>query len=219
MENSNGKACTKCGITKEFSMFSKSGKCFKSRCKNCEAARVREYVKKNLELVKERKRKSWAANKNLEAHNERSRAYKARNPQKVKDSANKYARNNKKKIQKYYKERYHTDAEFNMSMKIRARIRKSLRLIGRGRKDRTINILGCDFKYFKKYLESKFTDGMSMDMVLSGKIHLDHIRPCASFDLLDPEEIKICFHYSNIQPLWAEDNMNKKDKLTWQKIV
>ena len=45
-----------------------------------------------------------------------------------------------------------------------------------------------------------------------GQWHIDHIRPCASFNLLDPIEQKICFHYTNLQPLWAEDNLKKSNK-------
>jgi hypothetical protein len=43
--------------------------------------------------------------------------------------------------------------------------------------------------------------------------HVDHIIPCASFDLTDPEQQRQCFHYTNLQPLWAEDNLRKSDKL------
>lgn len=46
----------------------------------------------------------------------------------------------------------------------------------------------------------------------SGEWHIDHIKPCASFDLTDPEEQKECFHYTNLQPLWAKDNLNKGAK-------
>jgi HNH endonuclease. len=44
--------------------------------------------------------------------------------------------------------------------------------------------------------------------------HIDHIRPCASFDLTDPEQQRQCFHYTNLQPLWAADNIRKGAK--WQ---
>jgi len=57
------------------------------------------------------------------------------------------------------------------------------------------------------YLEKMFTDGMTWDNY--GQWHLDHIRPCASFDLSDVEQRKACFHFTNLQPLWAKDNLIK----------
>jgi hypothetical protein len=50
-----------------------------------------------------------------------------------------------------------------------------------------------------------------------GKWHIDHIRPCSSFDLSDPQQQRTCFNYSNLQPLWAKDNLNKSNKLDWSK--
>ena len=61
----------------------------------------------------------------------------------------------------------------------------------------------------KAYLELQFTDGMTWEN--RGNWHIDHIRPCASFDLTDPEQQKQCFHYTNLQPLWAADNLAKSD--------
>ena len=49
-----------------------------------------------------------------------------------------------------------------------------------------------------------------------GKWHIDHIRPCSSFDLSKPEEQSICFHYSNLMPLWAEENLKKGSKLNYE---
>ena len=77
--------------------------------------------------------------------------------------------------------------------------------------DKSINLLGCSFNELKIYIESLFTENMSWDKVLTSEIHLDHIRPCSSFDLSNEEEQRQCFHYTNLQPLWAIDNLKKGD--------
>jgi hypothetical protein len=77
---------------------------------------------------------------------------------------------------------------------------------------KTIELAGCSLEDLMKHLESKFTEGMTWENY--GRWHIDHIRPCASFSLEDPEEQKKCFHWTNLQPLWAIDNLRKSDK--WQ---
>ena len=67
----------------------------------------------------------------------------------------------------------------------------------------SIELLGCNVDFLKEYIESKFTSGMSWDNRGIHGWHIDHILPCASFDLSDPEQQKQCFHYTNLQPLWA----------------
>jgi hypothetical protein len=95
----------------------------------------------------------------------------------------------------------------------------------------TKKLTGCTLEYLKNHLEKKFKDGMNWDNY--GQWHIDHIRPCASFNLLDPIEQKICFHYTNLQPLieqkicfhytnlqplWAEDNLKKSNKENYYDI-
>lgn len=89
----------------------------------------------------------------------------------------------------------------------RARVCKAMRQISKS--DKTINLIGCSAIELKDYLESLFIDGMSWENYGSRGWHVDHIRPCASFDLSDPEQQEECFHYTNLQPLWAEDNESK----------
>ena len=74
----------------------------------------------------------------------------------------------------------------------------------------TMKLVGCIIPKLKQHLEKQFKIGMSWENY--GKWHVDHIRPCCSFDLSKPEEQKKCFNYTNLQPLWAEENLRKSDK-------
>jgi hypothetical protein len=75
-----------------------------------------------------------------------------------------------------------------------------------------INLLGCSIKEAAKHIELQFVEGMSWSNYNYWTWHIDHIRPCSSFDLLDPAQQAECFHYTNLQPLWAEDNLAKGAK-------
>jgi len=90
---------------------------------------------------------------------------------------------------------------------IRSRIIHVLQ--GRTKSKPTLRLLGVNSKEeFKIYLESKFDKGMNWDNYGTAW-HVDHIRPVASFNLSDPTEQGKCFHHTNLQPLWAEENMVK----------
>lgn len=76
-------------------------------------------------------------------------------------------------------------------------------------------LLGIDKKtnpldFFWEYMEKRLRSGMTKKNY--GKWQVDHIRPCATFDLSISEEQMRCFHYTNLQPLWAEDNQKKSAK-------
>jgi hypothetical protein len=79
------------------------------------------------------------------------------------------------------------------------------------KKGKTMELVGCTTENVMKHLESKFTEGMTWENY--GQWHIDHIKPCASFNLEDVEEQKKCFHWTNLQPLWAKDNLVKGAKL------
>lgn len=70
-------------------------------------------------------------------------------------------------------------------------------------------LLGCTTENFVSYIETRFVKGMTWENYGAKGWHIDHIRPCASFDLTDIEQQKACFHYTNLQPLWARDNCRK----------
>lgn len=77
---------------------------------------------------------------------------------------------------------------------------------------KTMNLVGCSIQSLISHLESNFKPGMSWNNYGMRGWHIDHIRPCASFDLSKSEEQSKCFHYSNLQPLWWRDNIIKSDK-------
>lgn len=64
-------------------------------------------------------------------------------------------------------------------------------------------------KQFKKYLETKFKPGMNWDNWGVNGWHIDHIIPISRFNLLDPMEVQVACHYTNLQPLWSEENLKK----------
>ena len=121
-----------------------------------------------------------------------------------------------KKQVAYNNKRYHEDIEFRITHSLRTRINKVVKLKDATKCARTIELISCTPTFLKGYLEAKFTDGMSWDNY--GKLYIDHIRPCASFNMLNEDDQRTCFHYKNLQPLWGPDNLAKgsKDPLIWE---
>jgi hypothetical protein len=76
-----------------------------------------------------------------------------------------------------------------------------------------VDLLGCSVEELKKYLEIKFKEGMSWNNYGLRGWHIDHIIPCSKFDLIKEEEQKKCFHFSNLQPLWWNENLSKGNRL------
>jgi hypothetical protein len=111
-----------------------------------------------------------------------------------------------------------TNFKYKISSNLRCRVRQVLSNQCATKNNTTLTLIGCDIEFLKKHLESQFQEGMSWENYGFWKVgepmkwHIDHIIPCAKFDLTNPEEQKKCFHYSNLQPLWAIDNLAKGGK-------
>ena len=134
--------------------------------------------------------------------------YNLNNKEKVKFSKEKYRINNKEKINNYVKNRYQKENNFKLKMLLRHRIYMALKGIAKSKK--TKDLLGCTVEQLWIHLEKSFKPGMTRENY--GKWHIDHIRPCASFDLTKQEEQLKCFHYTNLQALWADENFSKGAK-------
>jgi len=78
---------------------------------------------------------------------------------------------------------------------------------------KTKQLIGCDVDKLIAHIESQFLTGMSWGNHGTHGWHIDHVLPCASFDMSDPEQQRKCFHYTNLQPLWGPDNIRKGDKI------
>lgn len=195
------KRCSRCKEHKTLDSFHNAkNKLFNksSFCKCCKKRRQKVLRKKNKLKISEHQKK-----------------YKKDNKDKIRKYNQEYSKNNKDKInnrrKKNRKQRRKSDPKFVITQRLRCRLRCAL--AGESKSAPTLSLLGCSVEYLVKYLENQFTDGMSWDNYGLYGWHIDHIKPCASFDLTKEKEQRKCFHYSNLQPLWAKDNLSKGDKV------
>jgi hypothetical protein len=98
--------------------------------------------------------------------------------------------------------------------KIRQNLSGRIQLALKSKKNiKTMKYLGCSFEEFLNHIEKQFKPGMTWDNYGRGGWHVDHIIPCNSFDLTQLQHRLACFHFSNLQPLWESENIQKGDKV------
>ncbi len=176
--------------------------------------KAREYTRRYQKAwyIKNKARVIAASRKHKEVNREKyladSRVYYQKNKEKIKARAKAWDRNNKDRIRARLKTKMSENLNFRIACRLRKRIGCAVKR-NRGEKAaKTIEILGCSIESFRIYIESRFEPGMTWN-----NIHLDHIIPCALFDLTKPEHQKRCFHFSNYQPLLAFDNISKGTRI------
>ena len=202
------KVCSKCKKELDVQCFSKrndrkSG--FYSSCKFC----CEEWRKKNYKKIKQQKLEYYKKNK--EKLKISSRKWHEKNKERIKVIGKKWYEKNKCRKMELYKiwknNKYKEDILFRLTTILRSRTGKIL--MGKNKSFATLELLGCSAEEFKQYLERQFKEGMTWENYGRKGWHIDHIKPCASFNLLLEEEQEKCFHYTNLQPLWAEENLKK----------
>ena len=125
-----------------------------------------------------------------------------------------YSQENKDAIRAAYYNRLKENINFGLSHALRTRINMAIQ---RGsKKGSAVRDLGCSIDFLVKYLESKFEQGMTWENRGMYTWHIDHIVPLSSFNLEDREEFKKAVNYTNLQPLWAKDNLSKRNKIIKQ---
>lgn len=156
-------------------------------CKKCMNKAVHDYRVRNLEGVMEKDRiygrKRWKI----------------------------YTETHKEEIEEKKRKREIFLEERRKIGKIARLLRQRLREVMKNKPKTThmTDLLGCSLEYFMFYIESQFKEGMTWGNRSYYGWHLDHVIPCASFDLTKIEEQKKCFHYTNFQPLWRKPNQQK----------
>ena len=124
----------------------------------------------------------------------------------------KYRQSKKRKV--VYTRYLNSKPEVRIAKNLRGRLNKILNVQNQTKKEHTLNLIGCTVTDLKIHLDKKFKKGMSWSNYGVHGWHIDHVIPCSKFNLKNLEEQKKCFNYQNLQPLWAEENIKKSNKLT-----
>ena len=206
---SDTKKCSKCLKSKQFSDFyKKRGGKFgvEGRCKECRSKIDFIYTRENQDKVKQSRKRHYKSN--LQKVKAKQAIYRTKNREKLRLYYRKFDKLNRNKITSRERRRYASDPNFKLKKNLRNRIRLALQ--NTAKQTSTDLLLGASTKQVRQHIESQFQSGMTWDNY--GEWHIDHRLPCASFDLSNPDEQKVCFHYTNLQPLWAKDNLSKGAK-------
>jgi|APGre2960657373_1045057.scaffolds.fasta_scaffold72064_2 hypothetical protein len=200
-------------------------KAYREANKDKRKVQMKAYRETNKEKAKEYSKVYWEVNKDKkkaydknwnENNKERLKVYKKIwgevNKDKLKVQQKTWREDNKDKINNYSNNRRKTDIQFKLTQNLRARLNSAIKCnykAGSAVKD-----LGCTVEQLKQHLESKFQSGMTWDNWALDGWHIDHIKPLASFDLTDRKQLLEACHYTNLQPLWAKDNLSKNDSVS-----
>lgn len=189
------KKCTKCGVefeaNAEFFHRDSRNKAtgLVARCKICVSENSSKCYRANPDIFLKRNQKWRRANPDFFKNYKRPESYRV----------------NKNR---WYREKYKKDFLFKTSVLMKRGIWGCLN--GRTKRFSGIEYLGCSFEQLKTHLEKQFVDGMTWEN--HGEWHIDHIKPLCSFDFSDERELFKAWHFSNLQPLWAKDNISKGGK-------
>ena len=148
---------------------------------------------------------------NKEKRKLQKKLYYQINKEKRKHFGKLYYENNKSKRHNYHYNKLNTDIQYKLRNRLRSRLYNA---INRNYKNGSaVKDLGCSIDEFKIYLESKFSPGMTWENWSTNGWHIDHIKPLSSFDLKDRKQFIEACHYTNLQPLWADENLSKGKKV------
>ncbi len=180
----------------------------------------KQHHHKTKEANKPKRRKYYENNKDVLLAN--IREYHKQNAKKLSAQHKAYRHKHKEKFRlyeaEYRRKRCIADPGFRLGNILRNRISTELKRGGVRRdydSDKLIDLIGCSIKRAVAHIEQQWKPEMEWCNHAKFGWHIDHIIPAASFDLTDPKQVKECFHYTNLQPLWWYDNLSKGTKMFW----
>ena len=199
------KTCNKCEQEKKLSDFykrstSKDG--LHNMCKHCFKVWAQKRYAANRDALKSNNKSYYDANK--ASILKQKEVYYENNKENIKAYCN-----SREKERAAYKRRRGKDPTRRAIRNMRVYMYQILK--GTCKCASQLELLGCTREQYRSHMEAQFTDGMSWDNY--GEWHQDHIIPVSSFDNKDLEQQKVCWHYTNFQPLWAKDNLKKHNKV------
>jgi hypothetical protein len=199
-------------------------RCYREKNRERIRQQQRENYLRNREVRLVEKREYYRANKGV--HAERGKAWVKANEVKVRSYQADYRKQNHLRPRQYQQEYYrrHRQRRIRQQLareradpnrRMAATLRKQLNRWVKKSSGRhsTKELLGCSFAEFRAWIESRFKRGMKWDNY--GRVwHIDHVMPCCAFDLTRPEQVRVCFHFTNLQPMFARANLSKNRKIT-----
>jgi len=202
------KICKMCNTTEDLIGFRKDRRI----CNDClKKEKIQFYFSNHKEAREKQKEYRELNRKKINA--QKREHYQLNKERLIKNSSD-YKKNNRKRYNDLNTNRKKNDPLYKLRITISERIRQALKYHLAGtykKKDSTIELLGCSVDQLKTHLQNQFKEGMSWQN--HGEWHIDHIIPCAAFDLSKKENCLKCFNYKNLQPLWAHENLSKSDKI------
>lgn len=168
-------------------------------------AQVCRYAKNNRDKINAQRRAREERDPERAVEMRRASYIRGRERQKSRRAEKKDA------LAAYMRHKRQSDPAFIVADRLRRRINCALTNRGAAKSGRLIDVSGCTVSALVRHIERQFLPGMSWKN--RAEWHIDHIVPCSAFDLADPQQQRVAFHYSNLRPSWALDNRRKHAKI------